>query len=245
MNKKIKVIEILDKIHKELNLKNYLVDLEKDKEFLEDINKGILKNQIFKKRFFNSIYDFSVYRNFIYSLVRNHKPKIVVETGVLHGLTSLWILKAIKDNGYGKLISIDLPRRDWPNYFGKKPFGPGGNAEFELENQDPGWIIPKKLLNKWELFLGPSSKYLDIIIQDNPDIELFIHDSDHSYEVMKYECDLIQKNFNNIDIVIDDHYCNDYYKEFKTEFKRNFKRIDDIDDNIEQVEGSVYFPKTK
>ena len=28
------------------------------------------------------------------------------------------------------------------------------------------------------------------------EIELFIHDSDHSYEIMKFECDLIQNNFN-------------------------------------------------
>ncbi len=245
MNKKKKVTEILETIHKELKLKNFLIDLEKDKSFLEDINKKIIKNNIFKKRNFESIYELSVYRNFIYSLIRNHKPKIIVETGVLHGLTSAWILKAIKDNGYGKLISIDLPRRDWFNYFGKKPFGPGGDAEFEIEEQKPGWLIPENLLQNWDLFLGPSSKYLENIVKENKDIELFIHDSDHSYEVMKYECDLIQNKLGDIDIIIDDHYCNDYYKDFEKNFNRKYKKIDDINDQLKVVEGSVFFPKIK
>ena len=244
MNKKKKVIEILKKINSDLNLKNFLYDLESDEMFLANINKNILKNQIFKKRNFETIYEFSVYRNFIYSLIRNRKPKVIVETGVLHGLTSAWILKALRDNNHGQLISIDLPRRDWVDYFGNKPFGPGGDAEFEIKEQKPGWIIPENLLNNWSLFLGPSSKHLEKIANENKEIELFIHDSDHSYEVMKFECDLIQKNFNNIDIIIDDHYCNEYYKDFEKNFNRKFKKIDDINDNLDQVESSVFFSKT-
>ena len=245
MNKKKKVIEILKTIHSELNLRSFLDDLDSDEKFLENINKNILKNDIFKKRNFDSIYEFSVYRNFIYSLIRNRKPKIIVETGVLHGLTSAWILKALKDNNHGKLISIDLPRRDWADYFGKKPFGPGGDAEFEIEKQKPGWIIPENLLNNWSLFLGPSSKYLEKIVNENKEIELFIHDSDHSYEIMKFECDLIQKKTENIDIIIDDHYCNNYYNDFSRTYKREYVLIDDINDSLEQVEGSVFFPSKK
>ena len=243
MNKKKKVKEILETIHNELNLNNYLHNLDNDDDFLKNINYKISKNNIFKKRNFESIYELSVYRNFIYSLIRNRKPKIILETGVLHGLTSAWILKAIKDNGYGSLISIDLPRRDWFEHFGKKPFGPGGDAEFEIEEQKPGWIIPDNLHESWSLHLGPSSKYLEKIIKNNTEIELFIHDSDHSYEVMKFECDLVQNHLNNIDIIIDDHYCNDFYKDFSKNFDRHYTKIDDVDDNLNLVEGSVYFPK--
>lgn len=243
MNKKDKVIKLLNKIHDELNFKNFLKELDKDKDFLKRINKSIQKNSIFKKRSFNAIYEFSVYRNFIYSLIRNKRPKIVVETGVLHGLTSAWILKALKDNRYGKLISIDLPRRDWKKYFGNKPFGPGGDTEFEIEEQKPGWVIPKNLINSWELYLGPSSKFLEKIISENKkDIGLFIHDSDHSYKVMKFECDLVQNKLNNIDIVIDDYYCNNYYKDFSKNFNREFFCIDEINDNLEKVERCLFFP---
>ena len=233
------------KIHNELKLEYFLEELDKDKNFLESINESIQKNKIFKKRKFNSIYEFSVYRNFIYSLIRNKNPKIIVETGVLHGLTSAWILKALKDNGGGKLISIDLPRREWKDHFGDKPFGPGGDAEFELDKQNPGWVIPEDLLKLWELHLGPSSQFLEKIILENKNIDLFIHDSDHSYEVMKFECDLIQKKTDNIDIVIDDHYCNNYYNDFSRTYKREYVLIDDINDSLEQVDGSAFFPSKK
>lgn len=239
------MLELLRDIHDELNLKNYLEDLNKDKNFLESINISIQKNQIFQKRSFGSIYEFSVYRNFIYSLIRNKKPKIIIETGVLHGLTSAWILKALKDNGIGKLISIDLPRRDWEEHFGDKPFGPGADSEFEIQEQRPGWVIPEDLLKFWELHLGPSSEFLEKIISENHGIDLFIHDSDHSYEVMKFECDLIQNKLNNIDLIIDDHYCNNYYKDFSKNFNREFVCIDDINDDLKQVEGCVFFPNKK
>ena len=242
-NKKDKVLNLLNELHLKLNFKNYLKELEKDKSFLNQINEKINSNTIFEKRGFKSIYEFSVYRNFIYSLIRNHKPTIVLETGVLHGLTSAWILKALKDNKNGKLISIDLPRREWKNFFGHKPFGPGGQAEFELQNEIPGWIIPDNLKENWELNLGPSSEFLEKILKTNREIDLFIHDSDHSYEVMKFECDLVQKYLNNIDIIIDDHYCNNYYEEFSKNFERTYHFIDDIDDNQKQVEGSLFFPK--
>lgn len=238
-------MELLSKIHNELNLKNYLIDLDKDQNFLQNINKNIQKNNIFKKRSFDSIFEFSVYRNFIYSLIRNKKPKIIVETGVLHGLTSAWILKALKDNGGGKLISIDLPRRDWVEYFGSKPFGPGGDVEFEIKEQKVGWAIPEDLLKFWKLYLGPSSYFLKEVISKNQDIDLFIHDSDHSYEVMKFECDLVQNKLNNIDMIIDDYYCNDYYKDFSKDYNRDFFLIDDVTDDLEQVEGCVFFPKKK
>ena len=48
---------------------------------------------------------------------------------------------------------------------------------------------------------------------------------------------------NNIDIIIDDHYCNDFYKDFSKNFDRDYNKIDDVDDNSKLVEGSVYFPK--
>ena len=41
----------------------------------------------------------------------------VLETGVFHGLTTMWILKALEDNKKGKLISIDIKRSDWNKYF--------------------------------------------------------------------------------------------------------------------------------
>ncbi len=244
MNKASKVKELLKKIHHSLDLKDYTLELEKDKNFLSDVNKMINKNDIFKKRNFESIYEFSVYRNFIYSLIRNYKHSYILETGVLHGLTTSWILKAIEDNKKGKLFSIDLPRRDWKDFFPNKPFGPGAESEIEIQNQEPGWAIPINLRNFWNLYLGPSSKFLNEILEKN-NIDLFIHDSDHSYEITKFECESVEKKKENIDIVIDDYYTSNFYKDFSENFSRNFFKIDEIDDGLSQVPGCAFFPKLK
>ena len=68
-------------------------------------------------------------------------------------------------------------------YFPDTPMGPGNLApEFELDDQEPGWIIPDYLRKNWELKLGPSYAFGGYKKQ-NP-VDLFIHDSDHSYEIM-------------------------------------------------------------
>ena len=245
MIKSNKVKKILKKIflnNQNIFKKNYLQYLEKDKKFLNELNKKIASNNIFKIRKFDSIYEFSVYRNFIYNLVRNTKPKTVIETGVLHGLTSAWILKGLKENNYGKLYSIDLPRRSWNKFF-KQKFGPGGKAELEIKNEKPGWVIPDDLRKNWKLFLGPSSKFLPLIKKKLRKIDLFIHDSDHSYNIMSYECSNVNKFYGNIDLVIDDYYCNSYYKKHAIKFKRKYYFIDDVNDNNIQVPGCVFFPK--
>lgn len=43
----------------------------------------------------------------LYELVREHKPKLVVEVGAYYGCSTTWISQALIDNGHGKLISID------------------------------------------------------------------------------------------------------------------------------------------
>ena len=48
----------------------------------------------------------------IWCLTRHLKPRKVVETGVAHGVTSRFILEALKRNGDGHLWSIDLPPLD-------------------------------------------------------------------------------------------------------------------------------------
>ena len=45
----------------------------------------------------------------LYFLVRKVNPKIVVETGVAAGWSSLSILRAFQKSGFGKLYSSDFP----------------------------------------------------------------------------------------------------------------------------------------
>lgn len=48
----------------------------------------------------------------LYWLIRELKPKVVVETGTHRGLTSLYMAAAIKDNGVGHLTTCD-PNPEW------------------------------------------------------------------------------------------------------------------------------------
>ena len=83
------------------------------------------------------------------------------------------------------------------------------------------------------------------LIRDYQNVDLFIHDSDHSYEVMSYECDLISKEYSTVDIIIDDFSYNKYYLDYKKKTHKDFFLINDIDDNLNEVKKSVYFPFIK
>ena len=45
---------------------------------------------------------------FLYSLVRLLRPELAVEIGTHHGISTLWIARALEDNGSGRLLALDL-----------------------------------------------------------------------------------------------------------------------------------------
>lgn len=118
----------------------------------------------------------------IYFIVRKTKPKTVVETGVAAGVSTGFILQALKENGSGKLYSIDLPFQ-WYTY--------GKNNELHLDSlppgKMPGYIVPNKLKNKWKLILGDTYKELPKLMKRLNTIDLFLHDSEHTYKTMMFE----------------------------------------------------------
>jgi predicted O-methyltransferase YrrM len=46
--------------------------------------------------------------DFLYQLVRTLKPKLTVETGSHRGISALYIGKALRDNGRGKLLTCEV-----------------------------------------------------------------------------------------------------------------------------------------
>ncbi len=210
--------------------KSIMIEFQQNHTFLQSINQSIKKNDIFRTRDFESIYQFYVYRNAMYYLTRVVRPEIVVETGVLHGLTSAWILQALHENGNGRLISIDLPRRDWKSEFGDKEYGPLGNGELEeLANESPGWIVPEYLRDNWELIIGSSERELPKLMERNICPDIFIHDSDHSYETMKFECEQITSKCSNPYIVIDNFDVNNYAFQLLSSSNSSSVFIDNVD----------------
>ncbi|PKM98698.1 MAG: hypothetical protein CVU79_02245 [Elusimicrobia bacterium HGW-Elusimicrobia-3] len=105
----------------------------------------------------------------IYSLVRLLKPRVVVETGVADGVTSSYILRALEDNGEGKLYSIDLPS-------GLLPVG-----------RLPGWIVEEALRKRWDLRVGDAAELLPTLLKELGEIDMFLHDSLHTYGHMTLE----------------------------------------------------------
>ena len=107
----------------------------------------------------------------LYSVVRESKPALVIETGVSDGLSSLMILSALEENGVGLLYSIDLPEVGLPALYGLAP----------------GWLVPTQLHRRWRLLLGDSAILLPMLIDKLGIPDLFFHDSEHSYAAMLRE----------------------------------------------------------
>lgn len=104
-----------------------------------------------------------------YMISREIKPKIIIETGVAYGHSSSYILEAMKKNNYGKLYSIDYVFSPWQT------------------KEKIGMIIPKNLRDRWHFEFGPSSKKLKKLLEKLGEIDIFIHDSLHTYQNMKFE----------------------------------------------------------
>ena len=109
----------------------------------------------------------------LYHIIRWFKPRIVVETGVANGVTSTFILSAMDANKEGKLYSID-----WPG---------GKDVTFVPEGKETGWMVPDPLRKRWTLEIGRSEDTLLPILDRLGEMDIFLHDSDHSYETMMYE----------------------------------------------------------
>lgn len=112
----------------------------------------------------------------LYCAVRALRPESIVETGVSHGASSWIILNALHKNGHGRLYSIDLPNHD-TNF----------NYNFSNGLLQTGWVVPETLRSRWQLLLGSSRELLPPLLAKLDEIDMFFHDSDHSYENMKFE----------------------------------------------------------
>jgi methyltransferase family protein len=95
----------------------------------------------------------------LYSLIRALNPQTVVETGVANGHSSFVILSALKTNGQGKLVSIDI----W---------------------NDVGRLVAAEEGENWDLRLlsRPGARdELCAVLQSVAPVDIFIHDSEHLY----------------------------------------------------------------
>ena len=151
-----------------------------------------------------------------YCLVRTYKPKIIVETGTSMGWSSYMILSGISRNQTGHLYSFDLnDSENVKNYGGV------------------GYLVTEKLKVNWTLTIGDSKENLEPTLKKLTQIDMFIHDSEHSYEMMMYEYSTAW-NYLKKDGILgsDDINHSDAFKEFTENYS------DDIYDLIKFKEIS-------
>jgi predicted O-methyltransferase YrrM len=104
-----------------------------------------------------------------YAICRALRPAVVVETGVGYGLTSSFILQALSLNRHGHLSSVDLPPL-WRN-----------------ADSFVGSLVPDRLRVRWTLHRGASRRLLRRTLPLLGSVDLFIHDSLHSFSNMRAE----------------------------------------------------------
>ena len=122
----------------------------------------------------------------IYALVRKLRPLVAVETGVCNGFSTAFVLLALQRNDAGELHSIDLPEVVGADYEPGR-FWEGKQGAAIPPGKEPGWMIPAELRARWRLTVGRSQEELPSLLERLGAIDLFVHDSEHSYECMDFE----------------------------------------------------------
>ncbi|HBT80829.1 MAG TPA: hypothetical protein DEB13_02735 [Candidatus Yanofskybacteria bacterium] len=170
------------------SLQRIINSLYGDTKTMRDMVNIVQTKDFMKKKFsFGHAGDFEVMM--LYVLIRLMRPEVIIETGVASGRSSWAPLQALNENKKGKLYSIDFPqyfKGDSPEMF----VADTGRPEFKgfvPEGEMPGWLVPQELRSRWELILGKSREKLPELLSKLGSVNIFYHDSDHSYQNMTFE----------------------------------------------------------
>jgi predicted O-methyltransferase YrrM len=192
--------------------------------FKDDV--GYLRKQLATRYSERDIKNFSIGASVglkevaIYLIVRKFKPRFMVETGVANGISTYFILKAMDDNGFGRLISIDLPNYNKKGYITSEGTCDGVYIPKEYK---PGWVVPASLTKRWSLLLGKSKEKLPTI---NGKIDAFYHDSEHSYDNMMFEFEWAYSHLKVGGILLaDDTNRNSAFTDFCRKYNDKVRRL--------------------
>lgn len=153
-----------------------------DRTLISEYEAAVANVESWQTKEFGSLWAFRSFRIAMAALIRDRKSNLVVETGVLHGMTSGFLLEAMHRNGRGTLMSIDLP-----SYHESGPANHDGYDYTLPKGKEPGWMIPERLRSRWDLRLGASVDVLRALEGSIGDIDIFCHDSEHIYATMWQE----------------------------------------------------------
>jgi predicted O-methyltransferase YrrM len=196
------------------NFKVIKKDLYEDINFISSIEKKYY--QIRGKKL--SLLKYEEWNRLLYYLIRLMKPEIIVETGVFDGMTTSFLLKALKENNMGHLYSIDLPAYETIK---------GSTHKMRFTTLpaacDVGWVIPSDLKDRWTLYKGSSRDHLKPLLDKLGHTDFFLHDSLHTYENMLYEYETAWPYIDEGGILAsDDILWNSAFYEFAGKIKRDY-----------------------
>lgn len=161
-------------------VKEILEELYNESAFYETLNVKLLNlNQL------ENAGDLRFHAVTLYICVRYLKPAVVVETGVAAGKSSAFILKALDMNDTGRLFSFE-----------KIPTGEiaSDGSQTNLDKECSAFLVDNSLRNRWTLTYGDSIASINELapILENK-VDIFIHDSLHTYEHTKLEYDTLSR----------------------------------------------------
>jgi len=135
---------------------------------------------------------------FQYAAVRALRPECILETGIANGVSSSYLLLALQKNGCGHLHSIGL-----------------ADPAFLPAGKQPGWLVPQWLRNSWQIHLGDAREILSPLLTRLQHVNVFIHDSLHTYDHMLWEFEAAYPYLNSGDLLCtDDALWNNAFNDF-------------------------------
>ncbi len=145
----------------------------------------------------------------LYVICRIVKPSTAVETGVADGVSSTATLAALDRNQTGQLYSVDFAT----------PF----SRTMPWYRKGSGWIIPPRLRDRWNRVSGESRYALRPLLSRIAGVDVFLHDSEHSYSNMMREFETVWPFLTKGGVILaDDVYLNDALLDFASQKGRSF-----------------------
>ena len=208
------IIPIILKTRNKQSVKHYL-SIKKNRDLMiqicNEIDSMLSRNETNDEiiEYTSKKFNFIKYPLIWYLLIRKYHLRTIVETGVSMGWSSFMILTALQRENSGKLYSIDIDFSD-------------------IVKQDGGvgYLVPDHLKKYWTLKIGDTHKLLKPILSELGQLDMFIHDSDHSYQVMSFEYNLAWEFLSNDGFLCsDDINHSDAFDEFIIKHKNHFTNL--------------------
>lgn len=134
---------------------------------------------------------------FLYILIKKLKPKVIIETGCNVGFSSSFIALAVKENNNDcKFYTIDASEKLANRWEDLGLYTLSKQRRQEINMKRLCAMLPPKVLSivppdlrEHIIFIeGLSKDVLPPLLQKHQEIDIFFHDSEHSYRNMMREC---------------------------------------------------------